>query len=209
MGNWQVYKQVITYIDQLHQDIGQLILLIEQLMAKESFHSISFEGNRASRGIGSHISKPDMWRIPYIYRLFLPDENELVEESLFYLIWLERDSPFEFPIMICGQFQHQSLTEKEIYDRVIYQSWVRSLAQRESRWRSFRDKEGWTVAEPSFDSPVQYFQGYILNLYDLSSRELVMKNVVQPLTRGRNTPLKDLLNLQPHPFPSQSERELL
>ena len=205
MDNGRAFKQIITYIDQLHKDIGQLVVLIDQLMEEESYHPI--DANRASHGISAHIARPKKWRIPNIRRFFVLDDDKEIRESLFYYINLNNDSPFEFPSMMCGQFQYKLITEKKIASKVMFKSYLSSLANgRTTRWHEFREDNGWILAKPAFESPVQMFKGYTLNLYDLSNRQQVGDYVIRPLTQGINN--SQLLSSIPtQPFLTQMERE--
>lgn len=42
------FKQIAAYIDQLHKDIGQLMLVIEKSMGDAGYISLPSSGNRAS-----------------------------------------------------------------------------------------------------------------------------------------------------------------
>mgnify|MGYP000730495092 CR=1 FL=1 len=204
MDDWKAYKQIIAYMDQLHKDIGQLVLLIDQLLAKELLHPV--DSNRITRGLSSQTRKPFKWRIPYVRRVFVSNNEKQIRESIFYLIWLNQDAPFEFPTMVCGRFQHETLTEKRISD-LMYKSYLTSLTTGGSKWRYSQDENGWNVATPTFDSRIQEFQGYILNLFDISDRQVVAQNVIQPLSSGFNRRLSDFLTIPTYPFPVLVTRE--
>ena len=176
------YKQVTGYIDRLHADIGKLVVLVERLLEEKGFVPFPSAGNRGSWGLSSHYAYPDRWRIPNISRFYAPREafevfpegEEQLETSLVYFISLETDTVFPLP-------------EKELYSKVWHIDRLLSLAQEEPRWRAIREENGWYVAEPADEAPINRLQGYFLNVFDLVDRRHVVENVIVPLTTAGAT----------------------
>lgn len=179
------FKQIAAYIDQLHKDIGQLMLLIEKLMGDAGYISLPASGNRASWRITSHLERPDCWRAPYLTRCYIPEgEDEVFTESLIILIVLETETVFDFPPLICARISHPPLTEKEIYSQVFLLDHLKTLATSRPSWRYLRKEQGWLVAEPTFRTATNLIHAYILNLFEISDSQKVVDNIVTPLVEG-------------------------
>ncbi|MCI0397907.1 MAG: hypothetical protein L0332_11755 [Chloroflexi bacterium] len=203
MSDTQVFKQIIGYLDRFHRDVGQLVVLVEQLMEEEGFVSLPSAGNRASWNLSSHYARPDAWRIRHIARVYMEEKGDTFEYCLFYLILLETQSEFDFPVIICGRIHHPPLKENQIYNQVYLTEHLRSLAQNRPSWQSFRLENGWTVAEPTFKTPSTRIAFYILNLFDLNDRQRVVDNIIRPLTQGVN--LDETLTVSKHLVPALRE----
>lgn len=179
------FKQIAAYFDQLHKDIGQLMLLIEKLMGEAGYASLPSSGNRASWRITSHLERPEGWRAPYLTRCYvLEGEDEVFTESLIILIVLETDTIYDFPPLICARISHSSLTEKEIYNQVFLLEYLKTLATSRPSWRYLRKEQGWLVAEPTFRTPTNLIYAYILNLFEISDSQKVVDNIITPLLEG-------------------------
>jgi hypothetical protein len=189
----------MTYVDQFHKDIGALVVLIEQLMLDKGFVSLPSAGNRASWGMSSHIERPDAWRLPNLSRLFMPEDAETFDRTLFYFINLETNTAFDFPAVICGRLIHPPLTESEVYLGVYNTQGLKSLAQKRPSWQQFRVEGGWTIAEPAYKSRATQVQTYLLNLFDLQNQAAVMGNIVTPLTT--EVDLDQVLTVTRYPVP--------
>ena len=199
MSNKELFTEIINYIDNLHRDIGQMVLLIEQSMEENNYRSPM--GGRASGEITSHYTKPEGWRIPYIYRLFIPVDPSVTTYSIFYLVMLQTDSAFNFPPIICAKVNHPPFTESEVSSQIVWGINVRSLARKESSWSKFQVENGWSIAAtPKHNTQVVSVQGYILNLFDMTDQQRVIDNIVTPLINpDRN--LDDMRTVDKYVFP--------
>lgn len=169
-------------MDRLHADIGKLIVLVERLLDEQGYVPYASAGNRASWGLSSHYAYSDRWRIPHILRFYGPEGQERFDTSLLYFITLDTDTVFPFPSMLCARVTHPLLAENELYGKVWQVDRLLSLAQEEPQWRAIREEDGWFVAEPAGDMPVNTLRGYFLNVFDLVDRRHVVDNVLAPLT---------------------------
>ena len=104
------------------------------------------------------------------------------ESSVFYLVSLDAETAFEFPTVLCGRVAHQMLTEGEIYSQVFQTHRLRPLVRRRSTWHLSRQESGWARAEPGFRGPIDHLQIYIVNLFDMSTKQHVIDNIIRPLT---------------------------
>jgi hypothetical protein len=199
MTDWQQHNRIMTYVDQFHKDIGALVVLIEQLMLDQGYVSLPSAGNRASSGLSSHIERPDAWRLPNLFRLFMPEGAEGFSQTLFYFINLETNSAFDFPAVICGRLRHPPLTESEVYLGVYNTGGFKSLAQKRPSWQQFKIERGWTMTEPAYKSRATQAQVYLLNLFDLQNQTAVLENIVTPLTS--EVDLDDALTIRRYPVP--------
>jgi len=195
------YKQIVAYIDQLHQDLGQLVVLLEGLMEEEGYVTVPRFGNKACWHVSSHYAYSNKWRVPYVARCYLPDvEGERRSEATrFYLADLAPDTSFEFPALLCGILQHDPLTDGEVSSSVFITAPVRSLTRDGSEWTHFPERSGWYRAKPAFKSPVHSIQGYVLNLFDLVDRQHVIDNILKPLVTPDDA-LDAMLTVRKHPF---------
>jgi len=196
------YKQILTYMDQLHQDLGQLLLLLEKLMVDAGHQSL--HGNRACWDLSSHYAYPEKWRVPYIARCFVPDEDDdhSATETRFYLADLAPDTIYGFPSLLCGTYHHDRLTGPEVATGVFNTPKLRSLTRDGSEWTHLPERSGWYRAKPAFKSPIHSIQGYVLNLFDLVDRQHVIDNTVKPLTTPSGN-LDAMLTVQKYPFPGR------
>lgn len=206
MIDWQQHNRIMTYGDQFHKDIGALVVLIEQLMLDKGYVSLPSAGNRASWGLSSHIERPDAWRLPNLSRLFMPEEVETFDQTLFYFINLETDTAFDFAPVICGRLLHPPLTENEVYLGIYNTSGLKSLAQRKPWWQNFQIERGWTTAEPTYKSRVTQAQVYLLNLFDLQNQTAVVENIITPLSTEAD--LVEVLTVVRYPVPGTGEMRL-
>ncbi|MCA9923383.1 MAG: hypothetical protein KC421_13470 [Anaerolineales bacterium] len=184
------FKQIIGYMDQLHQDIGQLVALIESQVQENGFTSLEKSGNRITWGISGHMSRYKMWRIPNLSRLYVSqEEEEQIEHTIFYFISLHTNTEFEFPTIVCGHIHHPPLTQDAIYNQIYREGTYLSLMQADPQWKQLEKAKGWVTAVPTANMPITQLQCYILNLFDLSDRQLVMDNIITPLTQDPILPL--------------------
>ena len=199
------YKQIIGYMDQLHQDIGQLVALIESQMQEQGFSALDKSGNRITWGISGHMNRYRMWRIPDLSRLYISqEEDEQVEHTTFYFISLDENTEFEFPTIACGHIHHQLLSPDAIYKQIYILEPFRSLMRANPQWKQMGITDGWVTAVPTNNMPVTKLQCYILNLFDLSNRQLVMDNIITPLTQDSTQPLTLTI---PFYIPTGTEKE--
>ena len=199
MSDPGLFKQIVDYVDHLHRDIGQMVLVIEQSMSEYGYESPM--GGRASREISSHYARPDGWRIPYVYRLYIPVDRDRTTSSVFFLVLLESDSAFDFPPVICARVTHPPFNRDEVSSHVLWGIYIRSLARRNANWSRFHEANGWIVAEdPKHDTLVGSVQGYILNLFDMVDRQRVIDNIVRPLTNTEHN-LDEMLTVNKYAFP--------
>ena len=193
------FKQIAGYMDQLHRDIGQLMILIEKLIADAGYISLPTSGNRASWGITSHFERPYWWRARYLSRCYIPEEEEnKFSESFLFLISLETNTIFDFPVVICARTTHSPLTEREIYNQVFLTDRFKTLATSRPTWHHFGEEDGWIVAEPTFKTPITKINAYILNLFEISDQQKVIDNIVTPLLEGGV--LSEMLTLPTYPI---------
>ena len=183
MNDQPVFKQIMSYVDQLHSDIGQLTLLIERLMEESDLESLPRAGSKAYYGgLTTNFSRPKGWRVTYLSRCYVPVDEDNYEWSVFYCIYLSADTVFDFPPIICGRMDHESLSETQIYNRVFLTDPITSLIRKKSSWKGIRHERGWTLAQPDFDTPTKQVKGYVLNLFDMTGRQQVIDNILKPLT---------------------------
>lgn len=203
MTDWQQHNRIMTYVDQFYKDIGALVVLIEKLMLGEGYVSLPSAGNRASWGMSSHIERPDAWRLPNLSRLFMPEDAESFDRTLFYFINLETDTAFGFPAVICGRLLHPPLTESEAYGGIYNIQGLKSLSQKKPSWQQFSIEQGWTIAEPAYKTRATQVQTYLLNLFDLQNQAAVMENIIAPLTDAVD--LNEVLTVPRYPVPGTEE----
>ena len=182
MSNRGTFKQIVGYMDQLHRDLGQLAVFAETAMSETGWVSLPSARDRVCWHTSHAIQKAWGWRLPYVCRFYIRRNDEKVEHSVFYLISLDAETAFEFPTVLCGRAAHQMLSENEVYNQVFHTHRLRSLVRQRSDWRLFRQKSGWTRAEPAFRSPINHIQVHILNLFDMSTKQHVIDNIIRPLT---------------------------
>ena len=60
IGQVSTFKQVMAYVDQLHEDIGKMAILIEQLMEEEGYATEL--GSRCSWALTNSYNQPTRWR---------------------------------------------------------------------------------------------------------------------------------------------------
>lgn len=200
MSDQRVYKQIVKYWDDLHHDIGQLTVLVEQLMDEEGYISIPKLGNRACYQLTSHYANSDRWRPGYITRVYIPDSGDAFESTAVFLISLESDTSLDFPAVICGHYVHKCLDADGIAKNVVQSYRLRTLTRQESDWKDLQEDHGWVIARPKFDGPIEFFKGYILNLFDMIDQQHVIDNMVQPLI-GIDGDLNEMLTVERYTFP--------
>lgn len=176
------FKNVMDYVDQLHEDIGKMALLLEQLLEEQGFMAVL--GSRGSWGLTNAYNQPARWRLPYLYRLYIPSDVDRTTRSLFYLVQLETDAVFDFPTIVCGRITHLSLEAGDVRGEIANDLATNalSLTYDAPQWQRIREENGWTIAEaPAFDTSIETVQGYILNLFDMTDRRRVIDNISRPL----------------------------
>ncbi len=181
MSNRSEFPKILEYIDHFHQDVRQLAVLIDRLFDSEGYEYLPSATNSVG-DVSSHFEKPIRWRMRHIYRYYIPIGIEQPDSSILFIIYLGRTSPFNFPPMLCARLSHEPLKESQIHRSIYRKSNLRPLIRGNSKWINFREEKGWSFAEPNFDSPVNQIKGYILNLFDIKTRNLVIDNVITPLT---------------------------
>jgi len=206
MTTEHLYKRIIGYVDELNQDIGQLVAFVEQEMDERRYESLPSAGGRISWSLSSAINRSTAWRLSNAIRFFIPRKVTKSEHSVFYLIHLETKSAFDFPPVLCCRVAHEALTESEIYQarNVFNTALLATLVYRRSQWKSLRLENGWCIAEPNSQSAVQELRGYILNLFDIDSRQRALENIVIPLTSGDDLDLDAALTVHKYLFPELS-----
>lgn len=199
MNDSSPYKQIIEYMDNLHRDIGQLVILIERLMEESGYGPVPSAGNRACWYLSSHYAYSDRWRVPHLSRFYILEGQKKSDHALFYLILLNSDSTFPFPVMLCARAAHPPLTEKEIYSNVWHSENLAGLAAASAQWALQGEEQGWFVAEPTYKSAINRLYGYFLNLFDLADRQHVIDNIILPLTTPEAN-LDTILTIQKYGF---------
>ena len=182
MNTPAVFKQIVGYVDELNRDVGQLAIFVEAAMGDRGWVSLPSARDRISWHISYSLDRSEGWRLPYLCRFYIEKTDEKVEHSVFYLVLLDAETAFHFPTVLCGRAKHDLLTEHEIYVQVFQTHRLRPLLRKRSPWRLSLQKSGWARAEPGFRSPVDQLQVYILNLFDMSTKQRVVDNIVRPLT---------------------------
>ena len=199
-GQASTFKQIVAYVDQLHEDIGKMAILIEQLMEEEGFTSEL--GSRGSWALTNSYNQPTRWRLPYLYRLFVPADMQTTTSSLFYLVQLETKSVFDFPTIVCGQITHPALPTEDFRGQTAraFKNNLLLLTSSQPRWQQLRQKNGWSIAEdPEFETSLQKVQGFILNLFDMVDRQLVIDNISRPLA-NLDKNLDEMVTVGKYPF---------
>lgn len=143
-----------------------------------------------------------------VSRVYVPMDQELDDRSVFYLIDLTSKLLYDFPVMICGALAHDLLSEKQVLQNVWSTHGFRSLAWGNTQWQDFGDEDGFTVAEPAYNTSATRIKGYILNLFDLTDRQTVIDNVVRPLTAGDDVDLADFLTIPSYRFAGLRDEDL-
>lgn len=175
------FPQILEYLDNFHKDVYKLAVLIDRLLDEKGFEYLPSATNSVG-DVSSHFERPIRWRMRYIYRYYTPLGIERPDTSILFIIYLGLTSPFMFPAMLCSRLFHESLKESRIHRKIYRKSNLRPLLRGKSKWNNFREENGWSIAEPSFDTPITQIRGYILNTFDLTTRENVLNYVVTPLT---------------------------
>jgi hypothetical protein len=200
MSDWTPFKDIVGYLDELHTDISQFVVLMEKMMLDKGYISLPTAGNQSNySSVSSDYRRPEKWRAPYITRMFVLEEEELPSRSLFYLIMLKTYSTYDFPAVICGIYDHEPMPENRIWNKVYLIYKIQSMVASKPKWKNLRLENGWCVGEPDSKLPVLQVHGYILNLFDLSDRQKVIENIVEPLTRGGDQSLE--LTVPKYVFP--------
>lgn len=204
MNDDSTFKQILRYMDELHQDLGRLVVLIERLMPEKGYVPFPSAGNRIGWALSSHYATPDRWRLTNLSRFYAREGEELIEQSLAYFINLATDTRFSFPTILCAQIKHTPMLEKNIYTRVWNIDRLFSFGQKESAWRTMPNEDGWFVVAPLGETPVQSLRGYLLNVFDLVDRQHVVDNIILPLTEpGAN--LDELLTIEKYSLVAAEE----
>ena len=196
MSDDSTFKQVLRYMDEFHQDLGRLAVLIERLMPENGYIVVPGAGNSVGWNLSSRYDLSDRWRMTNVTRIFVRDGEESFDHSLLYFINLASDTRFPFPAMLCASLVHPPLPADVIYRRVWNIARFFDFGRQEqSKWRPNREERGWTIVEPVGDTHIQYLQGYLLNVFDLVDRKHVINNIILPLTEPEAN-LDELLTVQ-------------
>jgi hypothetical protein len=190
------FKQILRYMDELHQDLSRLVVLIERLMPEKGYVVVPGARNAIGWNLSSHYAMPDRWRLTNVTRIHVREGDESFDHSLLYFINLASDTRFLFPTMLCARLVHSPLPADVIYGRVwnIARFFDFGL-QEQGKWRLVREERGWTIVEPVGDTLIQSLQGYLLNVFDLVDRQHVIDNIILPLTEPRAN-LDELLTIE-------------
>ena len=199
MDNNAIFTEVVGYFERFHKDVSQLAILIERLLDDEGYKSLPDIGNSAGRGLASHYRRPSRWRMRYICRYYTASEGDLLERSIFFLIYLGGGGQFEFPPILCGVVKHEPLNARRIYKKIYRQTTFRSLITDKTKWSGWTEP-GWSIAKPTWDLQIGQLKGYILNLFELNNRDLVIDNVIKPLTQP-SLPYNNDKSLTRYQFP--------
>lgn len=200
MSNRTGFFEILRYMDEFHADVSQLVVLVEQLLDEQGYEALPRAGNRASGGLTTNYRASLNWRIRYVYRYYIPKDVERSETSLFVLIYLGLSKPIGYPPILCAKLHHAPMSASRIYDSVYNSSHLRSLLSSKAKWHEGRWDAGWAMAKPDFDSPVKEIRGYLLNLFDLQNRRLVIENVIKPLV-DHDWKYNPDASLNRYPFP--------
>lgn len=200
VGHNHPFKQVMAYVDRLHDDISKMALLIEQLMEGEGYTSEM--GSRGSWSLANTYHQSTRWRLRYLFRLFAPADVESTTESIFYLVQLGLNSTFDFPVLLCGRAAHSALSREDLRSSTVrgFKASMLTLTHSEPLWQQLSWENGWSIAAgPESDTSLQSVQGYILNLFDMVNRQLVIDNISRPLANvDRN--LDEMLTVTKYSF---------
>jgi hypothetical protein len=122
--------------------------------------------------------------------------------SIFYQIVLEPDTPLQFVPLVCGRITHnRPLTEGEVYaSRVFGTANLKTLCYSNSKWKGFREHEGWRVAEPTYPSDIREIHAYILDLFDIGSEGDMIERIVKPLVSAELLALPTEVKAKKHQF---------
>lgn len=194
------FKQIVGYMDRLHRDVGQLVVLAERLMEEEGFIALPRYRNQSNWQLTSHYERSGGWRARYIVRFYVPIGQKTFRSTIFHLINLEENTAFDFPTLLCGFYMHDELTEVGI-SQTVFTDHICSLARKKSAWSPHREEGGWLVTEPAFknSAAVRCVKGYILNALDIVGRKHVIDNIVRPLTHPEQD-LDQMLTVAKYPF---------
>lgn len=179
-----VYKQIISFIDELNESMSLMAVSIDKHMNEKNFVPHQSAGEQINWKISHKISRPKGWRLSYLSRLFVPkgQQSENSENSILYQIILETKSSFPFPCILCAKIEHEPSDSGVVYNKVWNISRLNDLSKKDPAWKYFRKENGWCVAKPSFRSPIKFVKGYFLNLFDIDEPQKVYDNIVVPLT---------------------------
>ena len=199
-GKTSTFKQVMAYVDQLYEDVGKMAQLIEQLMEEEGFTTEL--GSRGSWALTNSYTQPTRWRLPYLFRLYVPVDVQSTTFSLFYLVQLGTESAFDFPTVVCGRASHLSLPTEDLRSQTArsFKNDLLTLTYSQPQWQQVGQENGWSIAaDPESSTPLNSVQGYILNLFDIVDRRRVVDNISKPLTNPDNN-LDQMLTVRNYPF---------
>lgn len=201
MSNREEFPKVLDYIDQFHQDVGQLAVLIERFLDAAGYEYLPSATNSVGN-VSSHFEKPKRWRMRHVYRYYVPIGTERPDVSVLFIVYLGTTSPFDFPPLFCARLSHEPLAESDIHQQIYKHTNFTPLIRGRSKWGNFREENGWSVAEPDFDIPVWKIKGYILNIFDLKTRDRVLENVITPLSSDNSAyDLNSVGDLSKYTFP--------
>jgi hypothetical protein len=203
MSDSSVFKQIVGYVDQLNRDVGQLAIFAEAAMDERGWASLPSAGSRVCWYMSHALDKAHGWRLPDLCRFYTQADQETVDRSVFCFISLDVKTAFDFPTILCGRAEHERLTEHEIFIQVFQTARLRPLLRQRSPWRLSLQNSGWARAEPGFRSSVDHLQVYILNLFDIGTKQRVIDNIVRPLTEDAAlSDLRSVLTVENY-LPSQ------
>lgn len=197
MSDDSTFKQVLRYMDEFHQDLGRLVVFTEQMMEEKEYVKLPALGNSIGWNLSSHYARPQNWRLTNLTRIYVHEGEEFFDHSLIYFVSLVSDTRFPFPTILCAHLVHPPLSADVIYGNSVWNvdRFFDFGRQEQSRWRPNREERGWTIVDPVGDTPIQYLQGYLLNVFDLVDRQHVIDNIVLPLTEA-DANLNELLTVQ-------------
>jgi len=198
------FAEIARYLDEFHEDVSQLLRLVEALMDEKGYEALVRYGNKACWHLTSHYAYPSRWRAPYVARVYVPQQEQTYTDTIAVLASFEAETALSFPPLLCVRYLHGEVDDAGINSGVFETGRLRSLLTRSPDWHDLRLERGWCVAAPAFDSATTRLEGYILNLYDLVDRQRVLENIVAPLT-STGTGLDDMLTVQKHVFPAMAQ----
>jgi hypothetical protein len=112
------FMQVLRYMDEFHQDLGRLAVLIDRLMPERGYVLVPGAGNSIGWNLSSHYAWPHRWRLTNLTRIYVREGEESFDHSLLYFINLASDTRFPFPTMLCARLVHPPQPADVIYGRV-------------------------------------------------------------------------------------------
>jgi hypothetical protein len=199
------YRQLLAYIDKLNESVSQLAVAIERKMKEHGYVPISNAEKKGFWSLRSDIDTPRAWRLKMLTRMLVPAGCTLTDHSLLYQILIDSTSAFDFPTILCARVEHPSMTPAEVFGPHVWMSGrIVTLQHKTPTWTNIAEENGWCVAEPAYRSRIKRVKGYILNLFDVTTLQLVSEKIVEPLLHSGDDDWP--LTVEHLPFGGLSER---